>query len=59
MDLSWALDPQENSGSCYRWTGVEEKRVTNRHRHKGEWYLNIISQSKHQTFNTKENGEIR
>jgi hypothetical protein len=42
-----------------RWAGVGEKKVTNRHEHKGMWYLNVICQIEHQTFNTEENREVR
>jgi hypothetical protein len=40
------------SGSQYNWAGSRQK-VTNRHRHKGVLYLNVISQSEHQIYNTE------
>jgi hypothetical protein len=37
--------------------GVGEKMVTNRQGHKGVWYLNVMSQSEHPSYNTKEKQE--
>jgi hypothetical protein len=36
---------------------VDQKRVTNRHRHKGMLNLNVFCPSKHQAFNTEEKQE--
>jgi hypothetical protein len=39
------------------WAGSQ--RMTNRHRHKGVLYLNVISQNEHQIYITEENKEVR
>ena len=33
--------------------------MTNKYEHMGVWYLNVICQIEHQTFNTEENREVR
>ena len=40
-----------------RW--ARSQQVTNRHEHKRVLNLNVISQSKHQTYITEENKEVR
>ena len=51
-----APQPSGESGSLYRWAGRQQK-VTNRCEHKKVLYLNVISQSDHQTYNTEEKQE--
>lgn len=59
-NLNWALDLQENGVPVViGGQGIGEKGVTNKYEHKGVWYLNVISESKHHIFNTEENREVR
>jgi hypothetical protein len=50
---SASLNPQKKSGFQTSGQSVGEKGVTKRHEHKGVWYLNVICQIKHQSFNTE------
>jgi hypothetical protein len=60
MNLNWVLDLQENRVPVVIGRqGVGEKGVTDRREHKGVWYLNVICQTEHQTFNSEENREVR
>jgi hypothetical protein len=54
----FALHSTGESESWYRCAGVS-KKVTNRREHKGVLYLNVISQSEHQTYNTEEKQRAR
>jgi hypothetical protein len=58
MNLNQVLDLQENWGFQLQ-VSKESVWMTNKYGHKGAWYLNVISQIKHQTFNTEENREVR
>ena len=42
-----------NQGPSTGGQGVS-KKVTNRHEHKGVWYLNVISQREHQVYITED-----
>ena len=53
-----SLNPRENQGPGTQ-VGKELVKMANRHGHKGVLYLNVISQSKHQTYITEENKEVR
>jgi hypothetical protein len=50
--------PTGKSGSLYS-SGQGVSKMANRHSHKGELDLSVISQSEHQTYITEENKEVR
>jgi hypothetical protein len=55
-DLSWVLNPQENSGFQLQ-ASKESAPMTNKYGHRESVHLNVIFPSKHQTFNTEEKQE--
>ena len=57
-DLSQPLNSWENQSPSTGGQGVG-KKVMNRREHKGVLYLNVMSQSEHQTYITEGDKEVK
>jgi hypothetical protein len=56
--LNWSLNPWETRFLAIRWATSQQDDKQTQTPERG-LYLNVISQSEHQIFNTEENKEVR